>query len=107
MQGKWDSVTDRPTALGYLSESLNVLGEHAKSQGVPLIYEPLNRYETNLATTMKEGVELLSPLRTDNVLLRADLFHMKMSEVPDDGIVLAEEDWGAWVERAEEGIYLT
>jgi len=80
MQGKWDATTDKPTALGYLRDSLNSLGEHAKSLGVPLIYEPLNRYETNLATTMKEGVELVTSLTTDNVVLLADLFHMNIEE---------------------------
>ena len=80
MQGKWDATTDKATALGYLRDSLNALGDFAKSHGVPLIYEPLNRYETNLATTMKEGVELLAPLSTDNVVLLADLFHMNIEE---------------------------
>lgn len=80
MQGKWDAVTDKATALGYLRDSLNSLGEHAKSLGTVLIYEPLNRYETNLATTMKEGVELIAPLTTDNVVLLADLFHMNIEE---------------------------
>ncbi|MEQ9409034.1 MAG: sugar phosphate isomerase/epimerase family protein [Fuerstiella sp.] len=80
MQGRWDATTDRDTALGYLRDSLEELGAHAAAQGVPLIYEPLNRYETNLATTMKEGVDLLTPLSTDNVLLLADLFHMNIEE---------------------------
>lgn len=87
MQGKWDALTDKPTALQYLRESLNELGEHAAQQGVPLFYEPLNRYETNLATTMKEGVELLQPLDTNNVLLLADLFHMNIEEASiSDGL---------------------
>ena len=80
MQGRWDETTDKDTALGYLRDSLNDLGEHAAGHGVPLIYEPLNRYETNLATTMAEGVELLAPLSTRNVLLLADLFHMNIGE---------------------------
>lgn len=80
MQGKWDATTDKETALGYLRDCLNELGEHAKNLGVPLIYEPLNRYETNLATTMNEGVDLLAPLTTDNVVLLADLFHMNIEE---------------------------
>ncbi len=80
MQGKWDAATDRETALGYLRDSLNSLGDFAKSLGVPLIYEPLNRYETNLATTVKQGVELLAPLTTGNVVLLADLFHMNIEE---------------------------
>ena len=80
MQGRWDDTTDKETALGYLRDSLNELGAHAASLGMPLIYEPLNRYETNLATTMKEGVELLAPLEADNVKLLADLFHMNIEE---------------------------
>ena len=80
MQGRWTADTDQDTALGYLRDSLNELGAHAAQAGVPLIYEPLNRYETNLATTMKEGVELLAPLNTDNVVLLADLFHMNIEE---------------------------
>lgn len=80
MQGRWDAVTDQDTALGYLRESLEELAGHAASLNVPLIYEPLNRYETNLATTMKQGVELLQPLQADNVLLLADLFHMNIEE---------------------------
>lgn len=80
MQGRWDAETDKDTALGYLRDSLNELGAHAANHGVPLIYEPLNRYETNLATTMAEGVELLAPLTNDNVVLLADLFHMNIEE---------------------------
>lgn len=80
MQGRWDAVTDEATALGYLKAALTELGEFAKEQGTILIYEPLNRYETNLATTMKAGVELLAGVDSDNVKLLADLFHMNIEE---------------------------
>lgn len=80
MQGKWDAVTSKETALEFLREGLNDLGDFAASLNVPLFYEPLNRYETNLATTMKEGVELLKSLQTTNVRLLADLFHMNIEE---------------------------
>lgn len=80
MQGRWNETTDQPTATARLRESLEILGSHAADHNVPLIYEPLNRYETNLATTMEQGVELLRPLTTDNVVLLADLFHMNIEE---------------------------
>jgi sugar phosphate isomerase/epimerase len=48
--------------------------------GVPLLYEPLNRYETNLVTTMADGVKLLASLKTKNVKLLADLYHMNIEE---------------------------
>ena len=47
---------------------------------MPLIYEPLNRYETNMCCTMAQGAALLESLDTDNVKLLADLFHMNIEE---------------------------
>jgi sugar phosphate isomerase/epimerase len=48
---------------------------------VPLIYEPLNRYETNMCTSIETGVWILKGLSVKNVLLLADLFHMNIEEV--------------------------
>ena len=80
MQGRWGGDVDRDTALKFLSDSLESLGEHAASCNVPLIYEPLNRYETNLFNTIAAGVEVVEKLSTDNVRLLADLFHMNIEE---------------------------
>ena len=78
MQGCWSEGVDRATATGYLREGLAQLGEVASSHGVPLIYEPLNRYESNLCNTVAQGVELLDGI--ENVVLLADLFHMNIEE---------------------------
>ena len=87
MQGRSGEGVEHPTALGYLADALEVLGEHARSYGVPLIYEPLNRYETNLANTLDSGVKLLRSLSTTNVVLLADLFHMNIEEInPADAL---------------------
>ncbi len=80
MQGRFGDGTDKPTALGYLGEALETLGEHATQYNVPLIYEPLNRYETNLINSVADGVALLDGLSTNNVRLLADLFHMNIEE---------------------------
>lgn len=80
MQGRWDETTDKPTAVARLRDALDDLGQHAAKRGVTLLYEPLNRYETNLAVTMEQGAELLEPLSTTNVRLLADLFHMNIEE---------------------------
>jgi sugar phosphate isomerase/epimerase len=81
MQGRSgvDGV-DHPTACGYLADALEDLGEHARRYSVPLIYEPLNRYETNMANTVEAGVKILQSLSTRNVTLLADLFHMNIEE---------------------------
>jgi sugar phosphate isomerase/epimerase len=80
MQGKWGGALDRDAALELLRQALNELGPYAQQFDVPLIYEPLNRYETNLVNTMESGVALLESLTTKNVKLLADLFHMNIEE---------------------------
>lgn len=80
MQGRTGDGVDHPTALAHLSEALVDLGAHARGHGVPLIYEPLNRYETDLVNTVAAGVALLDAIGTDDVVLLADLFHMNIEE---------------------------
>ncbi len=80
MQGRWQQQLDRAGALELLVEALEQLGKHAASCDVPLIYEPLNRYETNLINTLDDGVQLLKGVAADNVKLLADLFHMNIEE---------------------------
>ena len=80
MQGRSSDAVEFPTALGYLADSLEYLGEYSRQFGVPLIYEPLNRYETDLANTLDSGVKILRSLSTMNVVLLADLFHMNIEE---------------------------
>lgn len=81
MQGRHGDEVDQPTAMKLLAEALEALGEHARQYKVPLIFEPINRYETNLINTIEAGLKLVQPLATKNVLLLADLFHMNIEEV--------------------------
>lgn len=81
MQGRFEGDVVRDQAMAWLAEGLNDLGEHAKQRGTVLLYEFLNRYETNLLTRVADSVEFLRTLQTDNVKLLADLFHMNIEEV--------------------------
>ncbi|HUS39410.1 MAG TPA: sugar phosphate isomerase/epimerase family protein [Pirellulales bacterium] len=80
MQGRHGDRTDRASALAYLSDALHELGDYAAQYGVPLIFEPLNRYETDLLRTIVDGVQFLDAMETGNVRLLADLFHMNIEE---------------------------
>lgn len=80
MQGRHGDGVSVDQARDWLRAALDELAEDARRYGVPLIYEPLNRYETNLVNTQAAGVELLQSLQTDNVRLLADLFHMNIEE---------------------------
>lgn len=80
LQGRHGDGVDLAAATGYLMAALEDLGEHAKQYGVPLLFEPLNRYETNLFNSTRTGAALLGSLHTRNVRLLADLFHMNIEE---------------------------
>lgn len=80
MQGNVAPGIAPEQALSWLADGLNTLGHRAGEQGVNLIYEPLNRYETNLINRLESGVDLLKGLNTRNVVLLADLFHMNIEE---------------------------
>jgi sugar phosphate isomerase/epimerase len=80
MQGRHGDGVTPEQARDWLRAALDELGEEARRYQTPLIYEPLNRYETNLVNTQTAGVELLQSLQTDNVRLLADLYHMNIEE---------------------------
>ncbi len=80
MQGRHGDGLDLGTAASHLMAALEDLGEHAGQYGVPLLFEPLNRYETNMIPTQQLGAALLGSLHTKNVRLLADLFHMNIEE---------------------------
>jgi sugar phosphate isomerase/epimerase len=91
MQGR---EPERENALKRLADELGGLSAHAASLGVPLIYEPLNRYETNMINRLGDGVDFLATNRLDKVKLLPDLFHMNIEEqsIPD-ALVKA----GSWI----------
>jgi sugar phosphate isomerase/epimerase len=80
MQGRCADDRDREQALDWLRDALNELGELASTHGVPLLLEPLNRYETNLFNRLGQTAQFLQTLTTQNVRILADLFHMNIEE---------------------------
>lgn len=78
MQG--NAGSDRRASLAHLAEALRELGELAISLGVVLIYEPLNRYETNLFNRLEDAAQFLEMEGISGVGLLADLFHMNIEE---------------------------
>lgn len=80
MQGRHGGQITPAQAIAWLTEALEQLGPRAKAAGAPLLIEPLNRYETNLLTNVADGIDFLGKLRTTNVQLLCDLFHMNIEE---------------------------
>lgn len=94
MQGNWGAGHTRDEVLTWLAEGLHNLSEKAAAEGQPLIYEPLNRYETNLFNRMEDAVAFLEQYQLNNVLLLADLFHMNIEE---KSITESIERWGKYI----------
>ena len=80
MQGNIPNGIERDIALEWLGEGLSILAKKAERKAVPLIYEPLNRYETNIFNCFADAVAWLKTLDTNNIQLLADLFHMNIEE---------------------------
>lgn len=81
MQGRFAGDVTREQALGWLAEALTELGARAAGHGVPLLIEPLNRYETNLLNRVGDTADFLRGAGLANVRVLADLFHMAIEEV--------------------------
>jgi sugar phosphate isomerase/epimerase len=79
MQGR-HAEGERNMALGALGESLAMLGDHAQQYSVPLLYEPLNRYETNLFNRQGDAADWVRSHEIANVKILCDLFHMNIEE---------------------------
>lgn len=80
MQGRVDAGGDRTLALAWLAEGLATLSHVARSYRLPLLYEPLNRYETNLFNRLADTATWLREQSLENVKILADLFHMNIEE---------------------------
>ncbi|HET6408169.1 MAG TPA: sugar phosphate isomerase/epimerase family protein [Chthoniobacteraceae bacterium] len=80
LQGRWEGEVSREQALAWLAEALEDLGEHAASHGQVLLYEALNRYESNLFNRQGEAAAWVRSLKTKGVRLLCDLYHMNIEE---------------------------
>jgi sugar phosphate isomerase/epimerase len=76
MQGRHGgSHDDRGMAIAHLGGALSTLAR----ADLPLLLEPLNRYETNLVDMLAPGMGLIEAFG-GRVKLLADLFHMNIEE---------------------------
>jgi sugar phosphate isomerase/epimerase len=81
MQGRSSATVPHEQAINYLAEALRTIATHADRYNVPFIYEPLNRYETNLFNRIGDAAAFLTEQKIENITLLADLFHMNIEEV--------------------------
>jgi sugar phosphate isomerase/epimerase len=73
---------DPVQSLDWLVEALRACSLAARTHGIRLALEPINRYETTLINTVAQGLDLIARVGADNFGLLLDTFHMNIEE-PD------------------------
>ena len=64
----------------WLAQSLRSVCEHARTAGIRIVYEVLNRYESHLVNTGKAALALLERVGADNLGVLLDAYHMNIEE---------------------------
>ncbi|MDX1963341.1 MAG: sugar phosphate isomerase/epimerase family protein [Pirellulales bacterium] len=80
MQGRVEPEVERAVALDWLHDGLASLADIAAQHSVTLLYEPLNRYETNLFNRLADTAQWLQTRELVGVKILADMFHMNIEE---------------------------
>jgi len=68
---------DRIKAKEQFINVMKIVGEEASKYNITIVLEPLNRSETNLMNSVKEGLELVKEVAHPNIKLLADYYHMR------------------------------
>ncbi len=81
MQGRAEGPISRENAFEFLGRALQELDGRAASCGQRLLFEPLNRFETNLCNKLSDARTLIDTFQLTHTQILADLFHMNIEEV--------------------------
>lgn len=88
-------VTDGfPIGKGYaqLVKFLEMVNPVAEKYNVDIAIEPLNKQETNIINTVKEGIKLAEDVGLPRIKVLADLYHVAQENEPFENILPAGAD---------------
>ena len=77
------------------------LADYAADKGININLEVVNRYETNIMNTGKEGLKFLEAVNRPNAYLHLDTYHMNIEEDGMSQAVLDAGDALGYVHRGE------
>jgi D-psicose/D-tagatose/L-ribulose 3-epimerase len=71
-----------PTQKEYdnIAKALDAAAKHAKTRGILLGIEPVNRYENHLINTGWQAVEMIERVGAENMFIHLDTYHMNIEE---------------------------
>lgn len=80
VRGKIGTNASYKRAWRRIRRCLSECALNAEDLGVTMVLEPINRYETSLINTIDEASQMVEEVRSDNVKVMADTFHMNIEE---------------------------
>jgi sugar phosphate isomerase/epimerase len=81
-----------------LLEAFGELAAHAKSEGVIIALEPLNRYENHMINTLADAQALCEQIGSPHLGIAADTYHMNIEEAdPLKALIKA----GPWIRHVQ------
>jgi D-psicose/D-tagatose/L-ribulose 3-epimerase len=69
-QGEYDNI----------ARALQAAAKHAKSKGIELGVEAVNRYENHLINTARQAVDMIERVGAENIFVHLDTYHMNIEE---------------------------
>jgi D-psicose/D-tagatose/L-ribulose 3-epimerase len=92
-----------PTQAEYdnVTRALEAAARHAKSLGIQLGVEAVNRYENHLINSAEQAVTIVERIGMENVFVHLDTFHMNMEEKGVANGILAARDHLKYMHMSE------
>lgn len=92
-----------PTEAEYdnIARALTAAAKHAKSRGIELGVEAVNRYENHLINTARQAVDMIEKVGADNVFVHLDTYHMNIEEKGAANGILEARDHLKYIHLSE------
>lgn len=84
-----------------LVDSVGEITTRAKANGLRVVFEVLNRYESHLVNTVSEALALINDIGTDNLGVLLDAYHMNIEE-QDPANALRQAGGQLWLYHAAD-----
>ena len=84
-----------------VARAMTAAAKHAKSRGLELGIEAVNRYENHIINTASQAVALVERIGLDNVFVHLDTYHMNIEEKGMGNGIIAARDHLKYIHLSE------
>lgn len=88
-----------------LIDQLSRIAPEAEAAGVPVILEPLNRYETHLIKSLDDAAEICRAVGSPGIKMMGDFFHMNLEDDDMEAAIERNADCLVYIHLADSGRY--